>query len=88
MNVLPVHFLKESDSEKMLRKSDLTLVAYGSADFTMNPTGEKTLEFNVDGKKAKISFIIIDSKGQVPLSGVNECFDLNLVKENRCFKVK
>lgn len=80
VSVLPLHIMNEFNCRKNVTKTNVTLVAYGSSDFTIKPVGEVTLECNVNGKSAKIPFIVVDSKGQIPLLGLNGCVNLDLVK--------
>lgn len=81
VSVLPLHIMKAVDCRKKIEKTNVTLVAYGSNDFTIKPVGEVILECNVNGKSAKILFIVVDSEGQLALLGLSGCVNLDLVKK-------
>ena len=87
VSVLPLQSINGLDCKKNLRKTNVTLVAYGSGDFTIKPVGEVTLECNVNGKSAKITFIVVDSERQLPLLGLDGCVNLDLVKRVDFLKV-
>ncbi|KAB0799250.1 hypothetical protein PPYR_07130 [Photinus pyralis] len=63
-----------------LKKTNMTLIAYGNSDFKINPIGEINLNCELNDKFACLPFVIVDSNNQMPLLGLKECLALDLIK--------
>ena len=79
VSVLPLQCLNKNLLSNM-KKSNVTLVAYGNTNFRIKPVGEITLKCRVREKQAIISFVVVDKEGQMPLLGLSGCIDLHLIE--------
>ncbi|XP_072380022.1 uncharacterized protein [Diabrotica undecimpunctata] len=80
VSTLPLSILKEIAPTAHIHKSNISLVSYGDSKFKIKTVGRVTLTCVIKNDKKDISFVVVDTKNQVPLLGFKECIELNLVK--------
>lgn len=80
VNVLTYETVHRLGLGKNIRKTNVTLVSYGSTDFKVKPVGEISLSCSIKEKSAILPFIIIRCKNQISLLGLQACVELNLIK--------
>ncbi|XP_031350604.1 uncharacterized protein K02A2.6-like [Photinus pyralis] len=80
VSVIPLNVLHKINRQVKLKKTNMTLIAYGNSDFKINPIGEINLNCELNDKFACLPFVIVDSNNQMPLLGLKECLALDLIK--------
>ncbi|XP_031334069.1 uncharacterized protein K02A2.6-like [Photinus pyralis] len=79
VSVLPVNIL-ETLPKCRIEKSNVSLVSYGSTKFKITPVGEAELKCKVNKYVCNIKFVIVDTRDQMPLLGLQDCIRLHLIK--------
>lgn len=78
VNIVPLKLIRSLTKEKDIRKTNVILIAYGNRDFKIRPIGEINLNCYLNDQCIALNFMIVDTKDQMTLLGLNGCVKLNL----------
>uniref|UniRef100_A0A1Y1KVT8 RNA-directed DNA polymerase n=1 Tax=Photinus pyralis TaxID=7054 RepID=A0A1Y1KVT8_PHOPY len=80
VSTLPLSILKKVAPNSVIKKSNITLISYGDPNFKLKTLGEVQLDCVVKNCHQQVTFIVVKAADQIPLLGVQECSDLQLLK--------
>ncbi|KAB0792273.1 hypothetical protein PPYR_14232 [Photinus pyralis] len=80
VSTLPLSILKKVAPNSVIKKSNITLISYGDPNFKLKTLDEVQLDCVVKNCHQQVTFIVVKAADQIPLLGVQECSDLQLLK--------